>query len=37
MALLRREAGFVEPRVKPGHIEADYFDPAADRASPAFA
>jgi SAM-dependent methyltransferase len=37
MALLRREAGFVEPRTKPGHIAADTFDPAAHHASPAFA
>jgi SAM-dependent methyltransferase len=30
MALVRREAGLVEPRTRPGHVAVDDFDPAAD-------
>jgi SAM-dependent methyltransferase len=29
IALLRREEGLIEPRCKPTHIAADYFDPTA--------
>lgn len=33
MALVRREPGPLEPRRKPSHVAADYFDPAAERAT----
>lgn len=35
MALLEREPGPLEPRRKPSHVAADYFDPAAEEAAAA--